>query len=120
MLDALASLLASRGMLDRALVEVTDESVADALRSRDPAVRLAVWAPDNSGIDAALAYPHYERVHTRPARASRSDDVHGAGKAIFVTAQNAEDWDSVSAAGIDGVITDYPARLLGLLEAGGP
>ncbi|MCP4407591.1 MAG: hypothetical protein GY807_07490 [Gammaproteobacteria bacterium] len=112
MYEPLIELLQRYDLFERTFIEVTDTRVGDALRLRDNRVQLAVWAPSNREIDAAIDYPHYQQIKTRSRYAGRVGDVHNADKTLIAFVNSDGDIKTIRNFDIDGINTDRPEQML--------
>jgi len=120
--DLLAALTAS-AVADRTIVQSFDIDTVRVLRDLAPTVRCAGLARSGDAETIAICTdlglmacnPHHHSVIEDPASVQR---MHEAGLKTFPwTANEPADWAALVAAGVDGIITDRPDRLLGWLSA---
>ncbi len=102
------------------------------VQSFDPFVLNAIW-PLNAGLTIALLVDNTESLDTNLARLTFTPDIYspnyrladerlvaalrtkGIGIAVWTVNEEA-DMKKMMALGVDGIITDYPDRLIGLLD----
>lgn len=117
--------VAAAGMRERTLVQSFDVDVLRAARAHDPKVRLGLLRSQLDADPLALsrqlglvAYnPAYATLKGRP---SVVRDLNAAGIAVFAwTPDAATDWQWLTEAGVDGIITNRPGALIGWESAQG-
>jgi glycerophosphoryl diester phosphodiesterase len=105
----------------RVILQSFDFRTLHAMKKQAPEVALAALyegpAKDFAAIakesDAEIVSPAFALVTPEQVRAA-----HAAGlKVLPWTANRAEDWSRLVAAGVDGIITDDPAALIAWLKA---
>ena len=107
----------------RTTVQSFDHRVLREVLEIDPSVSVSVLTGRSSHDYAALLKktggriisPHHEWITAEDVTAVRS----AGGRVIPWTANNPEEWDRLIRAGVDGIITDYPCRLIAYLEKAG-
>ncbi len=107
-------------MLDQVLFSSFDPAAVDRIRERNPRLPIAVitqkqWAtPEEAG--GGKRYPainsSFKNINENNVRLARS-----AGLQVHAwTVNTAADMEKVIALGVDGIITNHPDRLIGLLQ----
>lgn len=118
---AVVEALAQHGLLPRMLLSSFSDAVLERLRALSPDARLAVLSsprarrrilPRARRVQAEAIHPHTSRVTGRLVRRA-----HEAGMKVYPYTED----DPVAMArlldlGVDGIITNHPARLRRLLE----
>ncbi|OYT71523.1 MAG: glycerophosphodiester phosphodiesterase [Chloracidobacterium sp. CP2_5A] len=119
---AVARLIARFGLHDRCLVSSFNPLALWRIERRDPRIALAClyqpqspWylrrLPTSRLLRLAALHPHHALV--TPARVAAA---HRRGLRVITWTVNDEpDFRRVVACGVDGIVTDYPARLLAWL-----
>ena len=117
--DAVLRLVKQYGAIGKVMVQSFDlRIVSEALR-REPGLRTAClfenpcdFAEITEKIGSRIAAPHFPLVTPSNVKLS-----HDRGIAVIPwTVNKPGDWDHVIAAGVDGIITDYPRRLIARLS----
>ncbi len=120
--DLLDALTAS-AVADRTIVQSFDIDTVRVLRDLAPTVPCAGLARTGDAETIAICTdlglmacnPDYRSIIDDPASVQR---MHEAGLKTYPwTANEPADWAALVAAGVDGIITDRPDRLLGWLSA---
>jgi len=84
------------------------------LRAADAKTPIAVLAQTDKDLAAALADAHADWIYVRfVPTAEQVQHIHQAGKRVFlagvtVSGNEPENWRRAAAAGVDGLLTDYP------------
>lgn len=110
----------TRGVLDRLLFignAIGDPQVRRKLRDADAAAHVACLAQTVKNVNAATADKDSDWVYIRFV--PTGDDIariHKSGKRAFiagptVTGLESANWRAATAAGIDGILTDFPLEL---------
>jgi glycerophosphoryl diester phosphodiesterase len=112
------------GVLERTVVRSFDHRSVRAVRSLEPALTTAVLIADTTPVNpvalvqeagASIYCPSLEFLDELQIR-----QAHAAGiKVIPWTVNEPADWHRLLAWGVDGITTDYPDRLAGLLRQRG-
>lgn len=122
--DLLDALTAS-AVADRTIVQSFEVDTVRVLRELAPTVPCAGLARTGDAETIAICTdlglvacnPHHRSILEDPASVDR---MHAAGLKTYPwTANEPADWSALVAAGVDGIITDRPDRLLGWLSAQG-
>ena len=113
------------GVLDRLLfigTAVQDARVRRRLREADPAAHVCCLADKAEGLAAALADRDSDWAYVRfiPS-AAQMKAIRAAGKHVLlvgplVAKREEGNWRKAAGAGVDAVLTDYPAELLDALR----
>ena len=119
--EAVLDVLREKGVLDRSWLQSFDVRTLQAARGLDPTVKLVLLVDNRRGLASnldALGFvpdvysPHYRLVSSRLVAA-----VHERGMALIPWTVNSERrMRRLIALGVDGIITDYPDRLLRVLS----
>jgi glycerophosphoryl diester phosphodiesterase len=131
--ETLAGLLAEFGRVDDVIVASFLDPATDAFRSFAPAVPTsagtmataeawrAVQAGESLPETPAVAFQVPERQGDLVVVDERFvEAAHGAGKAVHVwTVDDAESMERLLGLGVDGIISDLPTMLTGVLSAAG-
>jgi glycerophosphoryl diester phosphodiesterase len=107
---------------DRVMVQSFDFRVTRAMKQLAPDMPLAALFSRGSDFvgeareaHASMVSPHYSQVTPERVKAAQT-----AGLPVTPwTANDDRVWDRLIAAGVDGIITDYPAELIAYLKAKG-
>jgi glycerophosphoryl diester phosphodiesterase len=123
--EAFARLVLDRvlggGLARRAMVQSFDYRVLRAVKGLAPEITLGAlfgltargFVPIVRRAEAAIAVPNYRLVTRR-----RVEAAHRAGVPVYVwTVNRRAAWRRLIAAGVDAIITDDPAGLIGYLES---
>jgi glycerophosphoryl diester phosphodiesterase len=112
------------GFADRITLQSFDHRVLVAVRALDPTIALSALVGENRLADpvavakaagAGVLAPHHEWIGVADVRA-----LHEAGIRVLPwTANGAAAWDRLLDLGVDGIITDDPAGLIGHLRGKG-
>lgn len=115
------------GILDRLLFigrTIASDDVRDRLRAADARTHTARVANNPGEFPASLAATNADWVYVRylPDAASVKR-VHDAGKRVFiagatVAGNQPKNWQTVSDAGVDAILTDYSLGLSRMIRAG--
>ncbi|HRH37044.1 MAG TPA: glycerophosphodiester phosphodiesterase family protein [Flavobacteriales bacterium] len=109
------------GITRTCLVQSFDPAVLNALRAIAPRVTIAFLVENARPVDSNLAHlsfkpsvysPHYSTVDEAVVTEARSRNL---GIAVW-TVNERDDMQRMIALGVDAIITDYPDRLLALLN----
>lgn len=112
--NALQTILNSEDAWNRVFIEVSDDSVATAIRSVDSRFRLMIWAPTQAEINSAIADGRYERIATHDTLAQLNDEIQAAGIVSQNGVHTVEEWcDIVNSAQAlpDAIHTDAVSLL---------
>ncbi len=116
--DRLIELIGKHDLWEAAHVEVSAIREAEALRQRDPRVRVVYYTAREEEAKKALSYPHYARIGVPPGTARNvARQIRAAGKQIQVSKVTRSNWDEVRAIEPDSIGSD---RYLELLEYADP
>ena len=116
--DRLIELVRRHDLWDEAHVEVSATREAEALRGRDPRVRVVYYSPGEDDVRNSLRYPYYTRIGVPPGTAEQlAGQIRAAGKEIQVSKVTRFNWDVVRAIEPDAIGSD---RYLELLEFADP
>ncbi len=118
--DRLVGLIHQHNLWNEAHIEVSRTEEAEALRSRDPRVRVVFWGGRPDVIRDALKYPHYVRIGVSlKSAAAVAAQVKAAGKKLHVTDKRftAAEWDELRPHAPDSLGTDYYMELAKLVDA---
>lgn len=104
----------------RVVVQSFDFRVLHAMNRLAPEIRLAaLWEGDARPFDAIahlaeadIASPEFKLVTAEQVRSAHGHNL----EVVPWTANTAEDWQRLIDAGVDGIITDDPAGLIGYLK----
>jgi glycerophosphoryl diester phosphodiesterase len=107
----------------RVVVQSFDFRVLHAMKRLAPEIRLAaLWEGDARPFDsiarvaeAHIVSPEFKLVMAGQVRAAHAHNL----PVVPWTANTAEDWQRLIDAGVDGIITDDPAALIGYLKENG-
>jgi glycerophosphoryl diester phosphodiesterase len=107
----------------RVVVQSFDFRVLHAMKRLAPRIRLAaLWEGDTQLFDsiarvaeADIISPEFKLVTVEQVRAAHAHNL----PVVPWTANTAEDWRRLIDAGVDGIITDDPASLIGYLKENG-
>ena len=107
----------------RVVVLSFDFRVLRAMKRLAPEIRLAaLWEDDARPFDAIarlaaadIASPEFKLVTAEQVRAAHAHTL----AVVPWTANTAQDWHRLIDAGVDGIITDDPAALIGFLKQNG-
>lgn len=119
--DRLVELIGEYDLWSQAHIEVARREEAEALRSRDPRVRLAFWARNADEVQDALDYPHYIRIGVkRDIAASVAEQVKASGKKLHVHDRRytRSTWYELKPCKPDSLGTEYYRELIEITEAG--
>jgi glycerophosphoryl diester phosphodiesterase len=116
--DRLIELIARHNLWSEAHIEVSSVKEAEALRQRDPRIRVVFWGRRPGEIEEALEYPHYVRIGV-PANLAPAvcRQVKASGKKLHVTASrfNRSQWEALLRSRPDSVGTDHCEELVAFL-----
>jgi glycerophosphoryl diester phosphodiesterase len=121
--DQVVALLRERGGHDRVLVSSFDLATVDRVRALDPGVPTAFLTfVDPVGADAVVLAAERGHVAIHPHEgtvdAALVGLAHGAGLEVNVwTVDDPDRIRALAAAGVDGIVTNVPARALEALRA---
>ncbi|HEY0865306.1 MAG TPA: glycerophosphodiester phosphodiesterase family protein [Lacunisphaera sp.] len=113
----LVGLARRHGVLDRLVfigLTIVDPAVRARLRAADPDTQISVLAQTPADVPAALADPHgnwaYLRFVPDPETVKA---IHAAGRKVFVVGNmvvglETDNWRRAQAAGVDGIMTEFP------------
>ncbi|MFZ1687574.1 MAG: glycerophosphodiester phosphodiesterase family protein [Flavobacteriales bacterium] len=112
----------NRLAIDRScIVQSFDPAVLEAVHAMDPGVTIALLVDNTDGASTNLGRlsftPNIYSPHFKLMDAALLDDLHAKQIATAVWTVNDEaDMERMIALGVGGIITDYPDRLIALLE----
>lgn len=121
--DDVVALLRARGGRDRVLVSSFDLATVDRVRALDPSVPTAFLTfVDPVGADAVVLAAERGHVAIHPHHATVDAGfialAHGAGLEVNVwTVDDPDRLRELAAAGVDGIVTNVPARAREALRA---
>ena len=118
--DRLIELIGEYDLWNEAHIEVARTKEAEALRSRDPRVRVVFWAWNADEARNALNYPHYIRIGVkRGVAASVADQVRASGRKLHVYDKRytQSGWDELKPHKPDSLGTEYYKELIELVGA---
>lgn len=120
--DLAVTSVEARGLMPRMLFSSFDDRVLEALRRSSPGARLAVLVSPRAPrrifervdrVGAEAIHPHVALVTD-----ALMAEAHARGLAVYpYTANESAEMTRLLDLGVDGVITNYPARLAELLAA---
>lgn len=120
--DIVISELEGRGLMGRMLLSCFEDSVLERVRARSATARVAVLvsprAPEAileraERVAAEAINPHHLLVNDSLVRSA-----HAAGLAVYpYTANEVSEMTRLLDCGVDGIISNFPARLRTLVEA---
>ena len=118
--EATLSALARRGLGETVLFSCFDDRVLERLRSLDRDARLGVLVARRRSpwLERCAAFAA-EAVHFSRSRvdAAAVERAHAAGLAVHVyTVDEVAEMEKLLAWGVDGIFTNWPARMRALLE----
>lgn len=118
--DRVVTEVEARGLLGRVLFSSFDDGVLSRLRARSEAARLGVLVSPRARRDvwgrASRVAAEAIHPHTRLVDAARVDAAHERGLAVYpYTANEPREMLRLVHLGVDGVITNFPRVLRGLL-----
>ena len=112
--DRLIGLIRTHNLWNEAHIEVSAIREAEALRRRDPRVRVVYYAARGDAAKEALRYQHYVRIGVPPRVASKvAGQIRAALKMIHVSKVTRSNWNMVREIEPDTIGSD---RYLELLE----
>lgn len=121
--DLILAQVRRHGLQERVILQSFDYRTLHAMKRLEPRIRRAALFESDvrdfvviaREAEAGIVSPHYSLV-TR----EKVQRAHQAGLPVVPwTANRAADWAWLVEAGVDGIITDYPAELLAWLQARG-
>lgn len=101
---------------------IVTPDVRAKLRAAHPDTQISVLAQTSADVDAALADPHANWAYLRfVPDAETVKKLHAAGRKVFVVGDTVvglekENWRRAKAAGVDGIMTEYPLECRKLLH----
>ena len=112
-------LIRRHGLENRVILLCFDPRMLRVMKKLEPSIRRSAlfetprdWMEVAREFEATCLGPEYRLV--TPERVAQA---HAAGLEVVPwTANNPEDWAKLAAAGVDGIISDDPAALLGWLR----
>jgi glycerophosphoryl diester phosphodiesterase len=117
--ELLVRALRAHGLQRRAIVQSFDFRVLDAVRRLEPALRLSGLCGLQARDFVSIAREAGSRIvgpYHRMVTRGRVEAAHEAGiQVVPWTANRPRDWVRLIEAGVDGIITDDPAALVGFL-----
>jgi glycerophosphoryl diester phosphodiesterase len=122
--EKIVEVVAAAGVTDRTTVRSFDHRAVRAVRSLEPRLRAAVLmagtapvAPGQLTLQAgAQTYcPDFEFLDPAQVRQCHAEGV----SVVPWTVNDPADWERLLAWGVDGITTDYPDRLAGVLRSRG-
>ncbi len=114
------------GVLDRLLfigTAIEKSPVRQRLRDADPTAHVACLANKPDNLAAALADPHSDWAYVRfLPTAEQMKAIRAANRRVIVVGplvmgKEIENWQKAAAAGVDALLTDFPAELKELLSS---
>lgn len=116
-----AALLEKHGLASRTILQSFDDRPLRAMKERLPKVRTALLTSDNHFDFVAVARGLRADIISPDSRWITKDDVarlHRAGVQVHPwTVDDEAGWAEMLALGVDGIITDYPEKLIAYLKA---
>jgi glycerophosphoryl diester phosphodiesterase len=118
---AVDGLIRKHGLSEKVLLQSFDHRTLHAMRKLNPAVGLVLLNPakrldDYVGPAKALGERAIQFVNFRVIDAEIVKTLHGAGVKVFSgTTDDKEAWGRLRALGVDGILTDDPEGLRGVL-----
>ncbi len=114
--------LEGRGLLPRMLLSCFDDRVLERLRALSPSARLGVLVSPRAPGDIAGRARRVQAEAINPQCFLVDEDlvrsVHAEGLAVYpYTANELPEMTRLLDCGVDGIITNYPARLRELVDA---
>lgn len=119
--DIVISALEERGLMDRMLLSCFEDTVLERVRARSATARLAVLVSPREPADilgraervgAEAINPQCLLINEALVR-----DAHKAGLAVYpYTANDVQEMTRLLDCGVDGLISNFPARLRSLVE----
>lgn len=123
MYNALRTILNTYDAWNRVFIEVSNDSVANAIRAVDSRFRLSIWAPNQSDINSAIADGRYERIATHDTQAQLVDEIQASGALAQLGVHTHEEWCvnvvNVASSLPDAIHTDAPFLMKGMIQAYG-
>jgi glycerophosphoryl diester phosphodiesterase len=120
--DIVISALEERGLMDRMLLSCFDDAVLERARARSSSARLAVLASPRAPreilkraerVGAEAINPHCMLIDEDLVRSA-----HGSGLTVYpYTANKVEEMTRLLDCDVDGIISNFPARLRSLVVA---
>lgn len=101
---------------------ISDPKVRDGIRQASSKAHTAAVANNAGEFQAALSAANADWVYVRYIPSVEEiATIHRSGKRAFIAGSTVagnvpDNWERVSAAGLDGILTDYPLELRGLLR----
>ena len=120
--DRLIGLIDEYDLWDEAHIEVSRDGEAEALRERNPRVRIVFWGGDVEKVEDALGYPHYVRIGvSRRIAASVVGQIKGAGRQLHVYDRRYDrsGWEALRPHRPDSLGTEYYRELIELIGLDG-
>ncbi|MBI3550901.1 MAG: glycerophosphodiester phosphodiesterase [Elusimicrobia bacterium] len=116
-----AAAVERRGLASRVILQSFDYRTLAALRKRLPQVRLSLLTSDNlfdlsaaaRSLGADFVSPDQQWITKDEVRRLHADGV----QVLPWTVNDEAGWDRMIELGVDGIITDYPERLIAYLRA---
>lgn len=118
--ELLLASIRDHGMQERSVVQAFDHRVIREVRAQGPEIHTAALVgkedPDLVGItraaEADIMAPPHDWVTSQ-----QIEDLHATDVAVLPwTANGVQAWERLTAAGVDGIITDDPEALLDFLQ----
>ncbi|MBK8499783.1 MAG: glycerophosphodiester phosphodiesterase [Flavobacteriales bacterium] len=113
----------SLGIADRCVVQSFDPAVLEVMHAERPDITLAFLVENEEGwkenlkrlsFEPDIYSPHFSLIDARDV-----EKLHGRNVEVVVwTVNDEEDIRKLLALGVDGIISDYPDRVIGIVEAG--
>jgi len=119
--DLLISLIEAKGLTSRTIIQSFDPRPLRFLKEKKSAVRLALlvenikspdWNIRRLGFKPDIYSPYYRLIGKRKVRKLQSEGI----KVIPWTVNGADEMMKMIGMGVDGIITDYPDRLIPMLS----
>jgi glycerophosphoryl diester phosphodiesterase len=119
---AVIATIDSLGISDRCIVQSFDPAVLEAVHADRPDLATALLVENNDGLEKNLARlsfvpraysPHFSQADEGLLKSLRDKDI----ELVVWTVNAPADIDRMLALGVDGVISDYPDRVMRALES---
>lgn len=113
----------SLGITDRCIIQSFDPSVLQAVHAAEPDITLALLVENADGLEAnlqrlpfdpAIYSPHFSQADEALTRKLRERGI----QLVVWTVNEPDDIRRMAALGVQGIISDYPDRVLAILEEG--
>jgi glycerophosphoryl diester phosphodiesterase len=109
------------GLSDRCILQSFDPAILEVIHKERPEIPLALLVEDNADLETQLARltftpaiysPHFTLANKKVLKALRAMDI----ELVVWTVNEPADIKRMLDLGVDGIISDYPDRVLTLLE----